>query len=292
MNLPSAERWAPLVFVLLWSTGFIGAKLGMPHAEPMTFLSLRFLLVIALLAPFAWFGKARWPGRLQDWGHAAVVGLLVHAGYLGGVFSAIKQGMPAAMAALIVGLQPLLTALLAGPLFGEVLTRRRWGGLLLGFFGVALVVSEKLPEDTGVSGSSLLLTGLSLISITGGTLYQKRFATGLDLRSGAVIQYIGALFACGMLALALESRAVTWNAESIFALGWLVVVLSIGAIFLLMQLIRMGEAANVASLFYLVPPATAVEAWLLFDEQLGLLALVGLLVTAVGVSLVVKKPKE
>jgi drug/metabolite transporter (DMT)-like permease len=217
---------------------------------------------------------------------------LVHGGYLGGVFVAIKGGLPAALAALIVGLQPLLTGILAGPLLGEMLTRKKWMGLLLGFLGVWMVVSEKLPEENSFGMDSIFFASLALVSITLGTLYQKRFATKLDIRTGAVIQFISALTIFGLLSLLLETMVVDWNFESIFALFWLAIVLSIGAILILMRLIQSGAAANVASLFYLVPPATAVEAWWLFDEKLGWLAIVGMLVAVLGVAMVVQRPQS
>ncbi len=267
-------------------------KLGMPHAEPMTFLSLRFLIAISFLMPLVWWYHAPWPFkslRLVACWYCWFVG---PRGYLGGVFVAIKGGLPAALAALIVGLQPLLTGILAGPLLGEMLTRKKWIGLFLGFLGVWMVVSEKLPEENSFGMDSIFFASLALVSITLGTLYQKRFATKLDIRTGAVIQFISALTIFGLLSLSLETMVVEWTFESIFALFWLALVLSIGAILILMRLIQSGAAANVASLFYLVPPATAVEAWWLFDEKLGWLAIVGMLVAVLGVAMVVQQPQS
>jgi len=284
----------PGIFVVLWSTGFIGARLVLPHSEPLTVLTLRFGMTVALFLPLAWIGRAPWPATRRIAGHAAITGLLLHGLYLGGVFSAIKVGMPAGITSLIVGPQPLLTAVASGPLLGEHVSTRQWLGLGLGFAGVALVLSDKLAPTAstlfdGFGIGAVLLTGLALIGITAGTLYQKRFCAGLDPRTGAVIQFTAAGMALGLLALLLgEDMRIHWTAEFIFGIGWLVVVLSVGAVTLLMILIRMGAAARVASLFYLVPPVTALMAWALFGETLGPLALGGMGVVVVGVALVMR----
>lgn len=282
------DKFAPALFVLLWSTGFIGGKLGLPHAEPLTFLLWRMALVAVLLAGLAVWTRAPWPASRREAGHIALSGLLVHGAYLGGVFGALHHGLPAGTVALIVGLQPVLTAFIAGPLLGERLGPPQWVGLALGLIGVATVVGEKLTLSNG-DGWSLALAGVALIGITAGTLYQKRFCTCMDLRSGTAIQYAttGTLFA--LLAPWLETMRVDWTWDFVFALGWLCLVLSIGAIFLLFMLIRRGAASRVASLFYLTPPVTAVMGWALFGETLGPLALVGMAVTACGVALVLRK---
>lgn len=282
----------PGVFVLLWSTGFIGAKYGLPYAEPLTFLLLRFVIVVALLLPVALLTRAPWPSRLVDVGHVAVTGLLVHAVYLGGVFASIDLGVPAGLAALIVGLQPLLTATLVGPLLGERVRPRQWLGFLLGLAGVFMVMAEKLvPADGGGFGDlafqgfglgGITLALAALVGITAGTLYQKRFCQALDLRTGTVIQYAAATVAMAVFAPLFETMRVQWTGDFVFALMWLVVVLSLGAISLLMMLIRRGEAARTAGLFYLVPPCTALVAYFLFDERLGLLALAGMAIAAAG----------
>jgi EamA-like transporter family. len=279
----------PGVFVLLWSTGFVGAKLGLPYAEPFTFLSLRFAAVIAFLLAVALATRAPWPKSPALWGHLAVSGLLVHGLYLGGVFAAIKAGLASGVTALVVGLQPLLTALVAGPLFGERISGRQWAGLALGLGGVGMVLSGRLADLDGLSWSGLACALVALGGITAGTLYQKRFCTGMDLRSGAVVQYAAAAALIAPAALLLETMRVQWTGEFIFALAWLVLVLSVGAISLLMTLIRLGEAARVASLFYLVPPVTALVAWGLFGESLGALGLAGMALAAFGVALVVRK---
>ncbi|EKV29831.1 Permease of the drug/metabolite transporter (DMT) superfamily [Caenispirillum salinarum AK4] len=287
-------RVMPGLFVLLWSTGFIGAKFGLPYVEPFTFLAVRFLLALVLLAPLAWAARAAWPKSPAALGHQAVTGTLVHAVYLGGVFWAIDHGLSAGVAALIVGLQPLLTAVAVGPLLGERVSARQWLGLVLGLTGVAMVVGEKLgfAGTAGLAGlEPIALTGavLALLGITAGTLYQKRFGGSTDLRAATFVQYAAAAVVMGVASLALETGEIQWTGEFVFALGWLTLVLSLGAISLLMTLIRLGEAARVASLFYLVPPVTAVTAWALFGETLGALALAGMAVAVVGVALVVAR---
>ncbi|HYE01573.1 MAG TPA: DMT family transporter [Alphaproteobacteria bacterium] len=285
------SRAMPALFVLLWSTGFIGAKFGLPYAEPLTFLFWRFLIALALLVPLALALRAAWPSSWRLAGHIAVSGLLVHAVYLGGVFAAIGQGLPAGVTALVAGLQPLLTAVLAPRLLGERVSGRQWLGLSLGFLGVALVVGEKLLASGAALAfgpGALALAVLALLGIALGTLYQKRYCTGMDLRSGTAIQYLAAAAGTGLFAALLETGEIRWSWQFAGAMAWLVLVLSIAAIMLLMALIRRGEAARVASLFYLVPPVTAVEAWLLFGERLGPLALAGMAVAAGGVALAIR----
>lgn len=281
---------APAIFVLLWSTGFIGAKFGLPYAEPFTFLGLRFAIVIVLMVALARVLRAPWPRDRALIGHLLVAGLLLHGAYLGGVFAAIHQGMPSGMASLLVGLQPLLTAVLSQPLLGERVTGRQWLGLLLGFIGVGLVVGEKLlagGASQPLTWGAILAAVIALLGTTFGTMYQKRFCTGMQLTTGTTVQYIGAGAAMLVLALLFETRTVHWTSQFVFALLWLVFVLSLGAILLLMYLIRQSSTARVTSLFYLVPPATALEAFLLFGERLGPLALLGMLLAIAGVALVV-----
>lgn len=286
---PDWVAMTPIAFVGLWSTGFIGAKYGLPYAEPLTFLLVRLSLVAALLSLLALAMRAPWPRRAADAGHIAVAGLLVHGVYLGGVFAAIDQGLPAGVTALIVGLQPLLTATLAGPLLGERVTPRQWAGFVLGLCGVLLVTWEKLVLGAG-QATSLGLALFALLGITLGTLYQKRFCSAMDLRTGTAIQYAATSVPLAAVALATETMEIDWTGDFIFALAWLGLALSVGAIFLLFLLIRHGAAAKVASLFYLVPPVTALIAWLMFDERLGVPALAGMAVAAAGVSLVSRRP--
>nr|WP_315489527.1 DMT family transporter [uncultured Rhodoferax sp.] len=275
----------PLLFVALWSTGFIGAKFGLPYAEPLTFLSLRYAIVLVLMGGLAWYQKATWPPTAREWLHIGVSGVLVHGMYLGGVFIAIGHGLPAGIAAIVVGLQPVLTALGAGLLLGERVRPTQWAGLALGFVGVALVVAHKIAASTsgGMVLSMLLPVGIALLAITAGTLYQKRFCPSFDLRTGSVIQFLPTLALTGLAAMATETMVVHWTPSFVFALGWLVLVLSLGAVTLLTVLIRSGSAVNVASLFYLVPPATAVVAWALFGETLTGLAMLGMVFTVLGV---------
>ncbi|HYX93179.1 MAG TPA: DMT family transporter, partial [Myxococcaceae bacterium] len=241
----------PALFVVMWSSGFVGAKLGLPHAEPFTFLLVRFVLVIALLAVVAFVTRAPWP---QDWrlaGHLAVSGTLVHGIYLGGVYSALAAGLPAALAALITGLQPILTAIAAGPALGERLSRRQWLGLVLGLLGVAMVLSTKVIglRPQGFGWGAVALVFAALFAITAGTLYQKRFCTGMDLRTGTLVQYVAALLFVLPVALLFETMKIDWTGEFVLSLAWLVLVLSFGAISLLMTMIRLGGATRVSSLF-------------------------------------------
>lgn len=281
----------PGIFVLLWSTGFIGAKLGLPYAEPMTFLILRFAIVTVLLAAFAGLSGAPWP---RDWKtalHIAVAGMLLHAIYLGGVFASIFHGVSAGVSALIVGIQPLLVAAAAGTLLGERVSGRQWLGLMLGLFGVVLVVWTRLGIGEG-SVWGYALSVIALVGITIGTLYQKKFCPGVDLRSGTAIQFAASALVLTPFALLFEARVIEWSGEFIFALGWLCIVLSLGAISLLFLLIRRGAAAKVSSLFFLVPPCTAVVAFFLFGEELNLLALFGMAATMAGVALVNLAPAQ
>lgn len=285
--------FVPALFVWLWSTGFIGAKYGLPFAEPFTLLLIRMLVTLVLLVGLAWLMKTRWPGW-RGAGHLAVTGILVHGCYLGGVYYAIQDGMASGIVSLIVGLQPLVTAAAAVVFLKEAVSGRQWLGLALGLVGVALVLVEKFGGNgvgSGVSPWALAWALVALAGISMGTVYQKRHGTGADLVAGTIIQYAAAatLFAIG--AFTLESREVEWSLQLQLSMAWLVLGVSIGAILLLMWLIRQGAASQVASLFYLVPPVTALEAYLLFDERLGGLAMVGGLVAITGVALVVTQKK-
>ena len=278
------ERVYPLLFVFLWSTGFVGAKYGLPYAEPLSFLLTRYGLVIALMTAIALATGAPWPKRRRDWLHIGVSGVLVHAIYLGGVFVAIKHGLSAGITALVVGMQPLLTGLLSGSMLGEKVSARQWGGLGLGFVGIALVVSGKLGD--GALGPMLIPALVALLGITAGTLYQKRFCPKFDLRSGSVIQFVPSAVLTAIAVAIFEDYRIDWNGHFLFALGWLVLVLSIGAISLLNLLIRSGSAVNVASLFYLTPPTTALIAFFVFGENLTLTVAFGMAVAVSGVYLV------
>ena len=274
----------PALFVLLWSTGFIGARLGLPHAEPLTFLTLRYLAVIALMLPLALVLRAPWPTAIAEVRHIAIAGLLMQGAYLGGVFCAVHAGMSAGVVALIVGMQPLLTAAVAGRLLGERVTRLQWCGLALGLAGVTLVVWQRMSLH-GLSAGSLLLGLGALAGITLGTLYQKRYCPAFDLRTGSVIQFAAALAVTLPLAFSIETMQVQWTGEFLFALGWLVLVLSVGATTMLFRLIRRGAATRVTSLFYLTPAVTAVMVWLMFGETLSMMAICGMVIAVTGVAL-------
>jgi drug/metabolite transporter (DMT)-like permease len=281
----------PALFVALWSTGFVGAKYGLPYAEPFTFLGVRLVVAAALLALLALAMRSAAPPSRAQSGHAVVAGVLLHAGYLGGVFYAISLGIPAGVAAVIVSLQPVLTALLATRLLHERPTRRQWLGLVLGVAGVALVVGPGIALSAG-SAEPLSVAGLAacvvaLASGTAGTLYQKRNGDEVPLVWGTAVQYAAAAALLLVVAAGTERMTIRWTGEFVLALVWLVLVLSLGAVLLLLLLLRRGTAAGVSSLFYLVPPAVAVEAYLLFREELSALSLVGIGVTAAGVALVV-----
>ena len=287
-SLPS--RLISPFFVLIWSTGFVVARYGLPYAEPLTFLSMRFAGVLMVLAPFS-VGIA-WPGRRQGV-HMAVAGVLLQAGYLGGVWIAIHLGMGAGLAALVVGLQPLITALMAGAALGEKVLPRHWAGLGIGFAGVAMVLAPKFSLGAGeVSAANLAASIVAVLAMSAGTVWQKRFVAEGDLVTATMWQYLGGAVPMVALAAAFETGAFTPDPELFFALAWLVLVLSIGAIFLLMYLIRRGAVARVASLFYLVPVVTALMAWALFGESLTLFQLLGMAVTTAGVALATQAPAQ
>jgi drug/metabolite transporter (DMT)-like permease len=277
---------APALFVALWASGFVVARLAMPHAPPLGFLSVRFLVTLLVLAPLIAIARARWPDR-RTAAHLAVAGLLIHAGYLSGVWVAVKLGMSAGVSALIVNLQPVLTAAWVATASGERVRGRQWTGLVLGFGGVAMVVAHRIGVE-GLAPASVALCVGALASITAGTHYQRRHAPSFDLRTGSFVQYAAALVAVGPLAMLLEDGRFDPVAPVFVALAWSVLALSIGAVFLMYLLIRRGSATRVASLFYLVPPVTALQAWLLFGEPFGALAALGMVLTAIGVALVVR----
>lgn len=274
----------PAIFVLLWSTGFIVARYAAPHAPPLTFLLWRFGAVIVVLLPVIALTRAPWPRFGRPWVHIAAAGVLLQAVYLGGVWWAIAAGMPAGASALIVGLQPLLTAVLAGAV-GERASLRQWLGLVLGFAGVVLVLSDRLTLQ-GAGAAAVSMNLLALAGITAGTLYQKRHCGQFDLRTGSVIQFGASFVVLLPFALATESRAVAFAPEFWFALAWSVLVLSLVAMLLLLVMIRRGRATEVVSLLYLTPPTTALFAWWLFGDALGPAAWAGMLVTMAAVALV------
>jgi drug/metabolite transporter (DMT)-like permease len=282
---------APALFVLMWATGFVVARLSAPHVEPLTFLSIRFPIAGIIFAVIAVLTRARWPGPRLAF-HAAVAGAFLHGGYLGPVYWAVAHGMPAGVSALIVGLQPLITAIVASFLVKEVIGPRHWLGLAVGLFGVGLVLAPKLDVAAlaGITPVTSLvnLAGAAFISL--GTVYQKRFATGLQLAAGGAWQYVGASLVVIAAALLLEDFRFDGSFNAWFALGWSVVVLSLGAITLLMVLIRHGEVARVSSLIFLVPAVSATMAYVLFGETLTLVQIAGMAVCAGAVMIVMRRP--
>jgi drug/metabolite transporter (DMT)-like permease len=279
-----ALRAAPLTFVFLWSTGFISAKYGLPYAEPLTFLFTRMGLVVVVLAAVVVVMRVKLPTPVAAW-HSLVAGFLVQTLYLGGVFVALAQGVPAGISALIPGLQPILTATLAGRFLGERVTALQWGGLALGLIGVLLVLNDRNVTITGTA-LGWVASVVSLLGITLGTLYQKRHGGAVDWRSGNLVQFAGAAAVFAVGAYAFETRVIDWNIHFILALGWSVIVLSVLTIALMYWLIRRIPASRVASLFYLVPATTAAIAWLMFGETLNALAIAGMVLCAVAVFLV------
>lgn len=285
----------PAVFVLIWSTGFIVAKFGLPYAPPLSFLSLRYALSILCFGVWCAASRAVWPAARMQWLHLAVTGMLMHAGYLGGVWIAVKAGMGSGLAALIVGLQPVLTALWMSSLGASSdgkssVTGRQWLGLLLGLGGLLLVVARKFGVGSEVTLLTLGAEVVALLSITAGTLYQKRFVQSGDVRSANTIQLLAALVVTLPLTL-LETEVITWTPAFIGAMAWSVLALTLGGSSLFYLLIQRGAATAVTSLLYLVPPTTALMAWLLFGEAITLTTVLGTALTALGVSLVVRPAK-
>ena len=283
-------RVMPAVFVMIWSTGFIVARFGMPYAPPMSFLAVRYALSVLCFLPWILLARVAWPNTRMQWLHLGVAGVLMHAMYLGGVWAAVKAGMGSGLSALFVGLQPVLTGIWLSAT-GSRVTSRQWAGLLLGFLGLALVVSRKFGAGGEANVLTLSLALLALMGITVGTLYQKRFVAPCDVRSANAVQLAAAFVVTLPLAL-LETEAMVWNAQLAGAMAWSVLALSLGGSSLLYLLIQRGAAASVSSLMYLVPPTTAVIAWMLFDEPITGITLLGTGLTALGVALVVRNPNR
>ena len=289
-------RAMPAVFVVVWATGFIVARYGMPHAPPMKFLAMRYVLSVACFLAWALVARAAWPANRTQVGHLAITGILMHAGYLGGVWAAVKDGMGAGLSALLVGLQPVLTAFWVSRRGGEV-GRRQWMGLALGLAGLLLVVWQKLGLGE-VHARNLAFALIALVSITAGTLYQKRFVQPCDVRTANLVQ-LAAAFAVTLPLALLETEGMRWtlpdggiNAQLTGALAWSVLGLTLGGSSLLYLLIQRGAATTVTSLMYLVPPTTALMAWVLFGEPITATIVAGMALTAVGVSLVVRPAKR
>lgn len=289
-------RAMPAVFVLIWSTGFIVARFGMPHAPPFSFLWFRYALSIACFVIWIRIAGVRWPQSRAEWFHLSVTGILMHAGYLGGVWAAVKAGMGSGLSALIVGLQPVLTAIWLSSRSENAenrVSKRQWMGLILGFLGLLLVVWRKLTQGSALDHVTLLNLSfalMALLSITLGTLYQKNFVKPCDVRTANTTQLIAAMLVTTPLAW-LETESIQWNIESMGAMAWSVLGLTLGGSSLLYILIQKGAAARVTSLMYLVPPCTAVMAWFLFDEPITAVTLIGIALTAWGVSWVLRPAK-
>ncbi len=293
---PVASAWVrlmPWVFVLIWSTGFIVAKYGLPHAPPLGFLVGRYAFSIACFMVWILWSRAQWPGNAWQWWHLAVTGVLMHGCYLGGVWFAVEHGMGSGLAALIVGLQPVLTAVWVSRMMGGKVTRVQWLGLLLGLVGLLLVLGRKLMAGTEVSVLTVSATVFALLGITAGTLYQKRFVHATDVRTANLVQLAAALAVTWPLS-QFESEPMVWNLQLAGAMAWAVLALTLGGSSLLYLMIQRGAATAVTSLFYLVPPTTAVMAWLLFGELITLSTVLGTALTALGVALVVRQtgPKD
>lgn len=279
-------------FVVIWATGFIVARLSAPHVEPLTFLAVRFSIAGMLLVVLALAFKARWPGRSAA-SHAFIAGTLLHGGYLGACYWAVAHGLPAGIAALIAGLQPIFTALLAGRFLGERITLRHWLGLAVALAGVGLVLAPKLNLAVvdGITPATILAMTFGALSMTLGSIYQKRFVTHVDLLAGTAWQYAGALIVVLLGALLTENFRFDATPDAWIALGWSVIVMSIGAILLLMALIRHGDVSKVSALIFLVPAVAAFMAWGLFDETLTPVQILGMVVCAVGVLLVTRRKR-
>lgn len=286
-------RVAPALFVLMWSTGWISARAAAPYADPLTFLAVRFALAAIVLLPIVMIARAPWPARPIDVLHLVVTGVLIHAIYLGGVWYAVRHGVPTAISGLIAAIQPILTAMLAPALLSEHISWKQWLGIALGFGGIALTLS---PGLAGLTGSALennvlllVINIVGMIAVTLGTLYQKRFIPTGDLRSVTLVQYVAAALVVLPVAALFEPMRLEWNAQTIFTMAWSVIGLSLGAIGLYLMLIRHGAVSRAAMLIYLVPPAVAIEAYFLFGESLGPVQMLGIIVTAIGVALAVRR---
>ncbi|MDB5558131.1 MAG: EamA family transporter [Enterovirga sp.] len=285
MRARAEQILIPGVFVVIWATGFVVARLVAPHTEPLIFLTARFALAAVILAGAALAAGAPWPKGARAWRDALIAGTLLHGVYLGCVFWAVHRGLPAGISALIVGSQPLLVALLARPVLGEYVSGRRWAGVGLGFAGLALVLGPKIGGAGGYSAATVAACALGLASITAGTLWQKRTGGKLDLRSGTAVQYAGATLVALVGSALTEDMRMDATAPLLFGLAWSVLALSIGAIALLLLMLRRGAAVGVSSLMFLVPPVSALMSYVFFGESLVAVQIVGMALAACGVAL-------
>lgn len=284
----------PWVFVWIWSTGFIAAKYGLPYAEPFTLLSYRFVITLFFLLILIIYKKSPWPKSRLEFFHLVIAGVLIHGVYLGGVFQALKWGMPAGLGAMVIGLQPIGMALVAGVLLKEEVSKKQWTGLIMGLVGLYLVLFDSLDltEQIAFDGFpiwAVFAVIISLFAISIGTIYQKRFCSNMNLYSGAWVQYFSASILCILIVLFFENGEVSWSRTFILAMTWQVLGLSIGAILLLMTMIKKDALASVGSYFYLVAPLVAIQAWFLFEETIGLSALAGVVLISFGVAITTSK---
>ena len=280
---------APSLFVVLWSTGYISARLGLPYAEAGTFLMMRFALAAIVMVVLVVVSRAPLPASFREWAHCAVVGALVHGLYLYGGFASIQEGLTPTTIAVVVGMQPVITAVLIGPILGEAVNIRQWGGFFLGTVGVVLVIVANFASIGFGSGApAVFLSLLCVLSISVGTLYQKRFCASVDLRSGTMIQLIMAALMMWGISSWLETGHVEWTGTFVFALMWSVLVLSVGAYTLLWWLVRRKAATNVVSLFFLMPPVTAGFDWLLFEQKVSLITMMGIAIAVAGIAIVIR----
>ena len=292
--LTISPRVIPLIFVWIWSTGFLAAKFGLPYAEPFTLLLYRFIFTLLFLLIVIRFKKSPWPKSKIAFLHLMVAGALIHGVYLGGVFQAIKWGMPAGLSAMIIGLQPLSMALMAGILLKERVSKRQWLGLIIGLLGLYLVLFERLDLTSELAFDGFPIWAViaviaSLFGISVGAVYQKRFCSDMDLISGTWIQYFSALMLCTCIVLLFETGEVSWTGPFILTLAWQVLALSVGAILLLMTMIKQGAAASVGSYFYLVAPLVAIQAWFLFEETISFISIAGVVLISFGVAITSSK---
>ncbi len=282
---PLSTLLPPALFVVIWATGFIVARLVAPHIEPLTFMLVRYIGAGSVLAVFAVITGASWPRTGREVLSAVVSGILLHAAYLGGVFWAVRHGMPGGITSLIVGLQPIATAALVGPLLGEAVSLRRWSGVIIGLAGALLVILPKLGWQGGIPLPALMACLIAMLAITFGTIWQKRTGAGINLLTGTVVQYAAAFVITLPVAYATETMHITLSRDLVIGWLWAIFGLSIGAILLLLSLIRKGAVASVASLIYLVPPLAALMAWLAFGETLSGMQIIGMMIAAAGVAI-------
>ncbi|MFM9974752.1 MAG: DMT family transporter [Beijerinckiaceae bacterium] len=287
----------PVVFVIIWSTGWISAKYAAPHADPLWFLTIRFVCAGLAIALFATLVGAPWPKDRRAWMHGIVSGILLHGLYLGGVWWAVKHGLSAGLSGLLVALQPLLTALLGPALLKEKITPVQWAGVAVGLVGVIMVLSPRIGLDlhsgAAIAGDvpwlALAVNIIGVIGITAGSFYQKRFVAAGDLRTVTAVQYLGALLLIAPLSLALEDLRFDHSFEVYATLAWSVIVLSVFAIALMLMMINRGEVTRVSALIYLVPATVALQAWAIFGETLNAIQIAGMVTTAAGVYLATLK---